>query len=265
MKMNKLAFAAIAASVIGLSTSVASAAGTVTASQNDLLIGFQDINGNGTSGTNVPTDLEIDLGSVTNFEPGGSDYTGAVITLPQLVLNDLTTIYGSNWANANSGVNWSVAGTGTGASTFLDTQTIPLTDNSSSALNPVVTAINTFRQGLNGATALSDSSTGAAIGNSTTPAANITNSYTYTETQNGNSAGFGYSSNDEQTGAGTDELYLVSPGTSLTLAQDLGTFKISSSGVLTFQSQAVPEPSAYALGICAVVLFWVLKRRSKVA
>jgi hypothetical protein len=31
--------------------------------------------------------------------------------------------------------------------------------------------------------------------------------------------------------------------------------------VLTYTAQSVPEPSAYALSICAIVLLWVLGRR----
>jgi hypothetical protein len=45
---------------------------------------------------------------------------------------------------------------------------------------------------------------------------------------------------------------------------ELGTFTVSSAGV-TFNAAAVPEPSAYALGICAFLLFWVLKRRNSIA
>ena len=46
----------------------------------------------------------------------------------------------------------------------------------------------------------------------------------------------------------------------------LGTFDLSSTGLLTFDpaTAAVPEPSAYALGITALVLFGVLKRRKSI-
>jgi hypothetical protein len=46
-----------------------------------------------------------------------------------------------------------------------------------------------------------------------------------------------------------------------------GTFSLSGSGsnvTFSFNPQAVPEPSAYALGLCAMLLFWVLKRRSSI-
>ena len=47
----------------------------------------------------------------------------------------------------------------------------------------------------------------------------------------------------------------------------LGAFDLSSTGLLTFDpasAEAVPEPSAYALGITALVLFGVLKRRKSI-
>jgi hypothetical protein len=47
-----------------------------------------------------------------------------------------------------------------------------------------------------------------------------------------------------------------------------GTFQfgtVSGNEILTFDPTATPEPSAYALGLCTVVLFWVLKRRRSIA
>jgi hypothetical protein len=44
---------------------------------------------------------------------------------------------------------------------------------------------------------------------------------------------------------------------------DSWTFSTSGSDTtLTYGALATPEPSAYALGLCALALFWVLKRRS---
>jgi hypothetical protein len=95
----------------------------------------------------------------------------------------------------------------------------------------------------------------------------------HTATEMGN--GYGFVPTAEQTGAGSDELYSFTPqsqtgsGINKTFpyALDLGTFSLSSAGVLTFtgSAAAVPEPSAYALGICAALLFLVLRRRSTVA
>jgi hypothetical protein len=70
---------------------------------------------------------------------------------------------------------------------------------------------------------------------------------------------------------GSIELYgfqeVSGRGANLT-PNDLGSFSLNSSGVLTYNginAAAVPEPSAYALGICAILLFIVLKRRHSVA
>ncbi len=41
----------------------------------------------------------------------------------------------------------------------------------------------------------------------------------------------------------------------------LGTFTLEDNGTLEFTAEAVPEPSTYALGIAAIALFVVLKRR----
>jgi hypothetical protein len=45
-----------------------------------------------------------------------------------------------------------------------------------------------------------------------------------------------------------------------------GTFQFSTDGsgndILTYDPTSTPEPSAYALGLCALALFFVLKRRN---
>jgi hypothetical protein len=62
-------------------------------------------------------------------------------------------------------------------------------------------------------------------------------------------------------------LYTVTNGAASAVAD--GTFSLSNVGgneILEFNTlAATPEPSAYALGLCAVALFWVLKRRRSVA
>ncbi len=64
----------------------------------------------------------------------------------------------------------------------------------------------------------------------------------------------------------TVELYTNPNGSST--PTEVGTFSLSDVGgneILTFDTVATPEPSAYALGLCAIALFFVLKRRSSVA
>jgi hypothetical protein len=68
--------------------------------------------------------------------------------------------------------------------------------------------------------------------------------------------------------SGTVEIDTLTNGGSS--AVDAGTFTFSGTAsdlTLTFNSpvSTTPEPSAYALGLCAIALFWVLRRRSTVA
>lgn len=83
--------------------------------------------------------------------------------------------------------------------------------------------------------------------------------------------GFGgnYTLGQSYTGSNSIGLYdLLEPNTTGTpeSAVEIGTFTFTTTDgdtVLTYDSlSATPEPSAYALGLCAIALFWVLKRRS---
>lgn len=253
MKMNKLTLvlAAIVASFGAVSTASAQIG---SYGSSDLVLGFQIGSGQGSN-----TDVEVDLGSYTNF----LNVTGT-ITLSQLSVTDLNNTYSSTWSNTDgTGVNWSVAGVNNGVpnNMFL-TSTSQLKLNSASRLATPYGQIGGLIGDMNSgnATQGSNSST-VTIGTNASPAANDAASYTSEEGGNG----YNYASNAEQSGAGTDELYFLKPGTSTTNAQALGFFTLGSNGTLTFTGAATPEPSAYALGICALLLFWVLKRRHSVA
>jgi hypothetical protein len=80
------------------------------------------------------------------------------------------------------------------------------------------------------------------------------------------SSQFGFGSNytlgQSWTGNDSAELALLVKNNS---APQLGTFTtetVDNDTVLTYDTLSVPEPSAYALGLAALALFWVLKRRS---
>jgi hypothetical protein len=260
--------AALALAALGLASTAASAA-TVSPGANDLVLGFQ------LAGNN--TDLEVDLGPSSQFT------TTATLTLSQLSVADLTAIYGSNWASTalGTGVNWSIAGLTSQSSTdntFEATSintTAPKSGTSTTLATPegAISSLATgsFAAGsLNGATATANSSSSAAIGgvvNATNPAGTSASglSQSYQSLEGGN--GYTFVPNAEQTGAGTDNLFLFAAGVKNSPSTELGTFSLSSAGVLTYNgtAAAVPEPSAYALGICAALLFWVLKRRKSVA
>ena len=259
-KMNKLTVAALALTAVGFASTAASA--QVVTSTGDLVLGFQ-LAGN-------PTDLEVDLGSQSLFTP-----TAVLNLSSDLSVNDLTNTFGANWTSGTSGtgVQWSVSGDvpGSGVSKYnLDvTSTVTLGSASGTGANILkpynvdIANLVTGGGGLSGATA-AGTSVSALIGSQASPASGIANSYTSQEPQIAS-----LTANIEQTGAGSVDLFQYqATSTSAGTVVDLGTFTLGSNGSLNFNgisATATPEPSAYALGICAALLFLVLRRRASVA
>jgi len=261
---------------------VTATAGTVTASVDDLILGFAN-----SSGTGASTNLEIDLGSVSNFYN-----VSGTVQLSGLVAADLASTYGSNWNTLNT-LTWGVAGsTGGSAQTLPNTLNIPKDTlwgtKAESALgvqstpwttgvnfnvqqlsaNKIVNLYASVPTGLNGATATANSATAALINGSnlgswnseigTSAAAfaffNPSNLFT-----NGVTGTFGEVS----------DLYQVEPGTgTANPAVYLGSFGLSPQGELFYSGTAlgaassVPEPSTYA-GLAGLVTlgFVALRRR----
>jgi hypothetical protein len=273
-KMNKLTVAALALAAIGFASTAASA--QVTPGATDLVLGFQ------LAGNN--TDLEVDLGPASQFTQG------AYVNLSSdLTLGELTSTFGSSWASTslNTGVNWSVAGitSTTDGASFDATSTAGANNvrtSSGSGLGTPWGLVSSLAGGSAGSGSLNGSpsaatSQSALIGGSVTstnpsgsPAGSLSESY---QVLLGGNPGYTFVNNPEQTGVGTDELYSFTPQNKVSgkypLATDLGTFTLSDTGGnLQFYfgtPQAVPEPSAYALALCALLLFVVLKRRHSVA
>jgi len=247
-----LTFAAIA------SASTFASAQTVSAGSEDLILGFEVTDGAGQGAT---TDLEIDLGSASLFTASYSQ------TFSQVLAADLTATYGSNWATRGD-ISWGVAGVLSDGSTSnafdLTSQTVPKTSNNN-GLASGFSAISALAGGLNNQTALTSSS---AADVSTTQASSWKGERTVSASSDFNAlSGAGVSETTSTTGS--IDLYQFEPSTARPApnATDLGTFSLTSGGVFTFtgEAAAVPEPSAYALGICALVLFVVLRRRSTIA
>lgn len=270
-KMNKLTVAALAFAAIGLASTAASAQTVSVGSPQDLILGFQLVN---SATANSPTDLEVDLGSYTLFNNAAP---GTTLNLSSLLsATDLTTLASSwNSTTSGTGVTWSVAGitsaTATPTASFDVTSTTSIKTGTQNTLQPIYSTISSLAGGLNNQPQASTASS-ALIGSASNPASGISSSYTALE--NGN--GYGFVPNAEATGATTDVLYSFTPqtasgghGGSEPPAITLGTFTLTDNGGVagfTFTTPAaVPEPSAYALGICAVLLFLVLKRRHSVA
>jgi hypothetical protein len=268
--MNKLTVAAMVLAAIGFASTSASAQSSTSPGTDDLILSFQVASSN--------TDFEVDLSPSATFNT-------AMAQSFNLSSSDLTTLT-SNWASTASGtgVQWSVAGLRPAANTFNATSTTqPVTaspttlgnaagqiaglgggfqDGTNDGGNPPVPAV------VSGATPNS-----ALIGNNTAgnTASSIADSYTFLLTNGGTTTtyGLGNLSHLEQTGLGSDSLYafIGSSATPKPNATLLGTFTLSDPAggpLLTFTPVATPEPSAYAVGICAFLLFVVLKRRHSV-
>ncbi len=278
MKFNKLttAVAALAAAAVFVTSARAQVYPTYLSGQ--ALIGFEQ---QGSS-----SDYVVDLGSVSQFIGAASPLTF------QLSTTDLSTVFGSSWAS-NSQTNlvqWGIVANDQGQAISSDTDgdsiwytkgetvagtrtTAPIR-GSSSALGSISNQIQNLETASTGGfvNILSTADTSNAVTEPSTSA----NSWTSFKpgTYSGGTA-FGIGSEIEQPGSGSntgptdsvlDFFQVNSKTASNQAATFLGTFSLNSSGVLTFdEAQAVPEPSAYALGITGIILFLVLKRRKSIS
>ena len=277
MKLTKLttAVAALAAAAV-LGTSAQAQVFTAYSS-GDALLGFEQA-GNA-------SDYVVDLGSVSQFITAT-----APVTL-QLSTTDLSAVFGSTWAS-NSQTNlvqWGVVANDQGQTiskntdgnsiwytkgeTTSGTQTTAPIRGTASALANVSNAIQNLDTGNGGYD--SELST-ANANNAIVTAASAGNSWSsFKPGVADGQVAFGIGTDIEQAATGATgptnsvlDLYEVDTKTgSNQPATFLGAFDLSSTGLLTFDpasAKAVPEPSAYALGITALVLFGVLKRRKSI-
>jgi hypothetical protein len=282
MKLPKLttAVVALAAAAAVLATSAQAAATQVSYTSGDLFLGFEVDGGS--------TDYVVNLGLANQFSGATSPLTF------QLSTADLSSVFGTSWAT-NSGtsadVQWGVIGNDQNNGATVGTQTgntdaksiwytlgeqVSGTPNtaqsaqSAAALNAIsnqIKQLDTGSGGFNGKTSTSDTT------NAIEESATATHSWTSFApgTYSGGTA-FGIGTEIEQAGSGnntgpTDSVLDLFQANSGQTADLLGEFSLSSSGLLTFDpaaTLAVPEPSAYALGITALVLFGVLKRRKSI-
>ena len=228
----------------------ASAANPTGATAGSLMLDFQD------TADNVAFDYEVSLGlastiGTTPIPIGTVDtYVGA----PAL-LNDLSTTFGTGWAT-NPNVTWSVLGVhsanGGTDTTFYDTssdnqQSQASTGNVYGSLRPIASTLSQ--------TPILTYPKGAQVG------ATVASSYSAEFAGAGNGQAFNaFNDPTESTGVGPAndiELYYYTGQDTDPI--DIGKVDFASNGTLTIS--ATPEPSSYALGICALVLFTVLARR----
>jgi hypothetical protein len=258
---------------------LATSAHAITAAKDDLVLGFS-----ASGGTGAAVNLEVDLGNVAQFYN-----TSGTLTLTGLKNADLVSTYGSNW-DTRVDLTWGVVGTtgaavgttvlgntiasktlwGTEAETTLGLQSTGwnrgTTNNQQGSANTIATLYNGGLGSLTNASATGNSATAAVISNS------LAGSWTL---QEGGISAFGYFNPKSSFENGTNissgswaasDLYELQPANGTPLAVYLGTFALSSDGVLTYGDSysvatAVPEPSTYAVILGAVTLGFVALRR----
>jgi PEP-CTERM motif len=275
MKNNLKKIASLA--LIGAAFSFQHASAQVAVANGDLIFGAETINSGSATGTN----LEVDLGQITQFT------TTSELSFPDVSSVDLSSVLGSGYATATNAF-WSVAGTtGTAASgsdvggyfkgaVFLTLGANP-GSNSEGTLSQSATQVASLFTGL---TNLNPAPTSApnSGGKGVEISASSPTSYSSEE---GTSAGshvfftIGTGGNTSFGSGETLDLYALNAGgdgrnfaNTQVPAELLGAFSYSKADGLTFtgvdfSAAAVPEPSTYALlGLGAAALFFVARRRA---
>jgi Ig-like domain-containing protein len=217
----------------------------VSANLSDVVLGFR-----ATGGTGQNVNLEVDLGSVAQFQ---NQPAGTTLSISRLLAADLAAVYGANWAT-RSDLFWGIVGTtgrisggpngapvatvwATRAQDTVGTQSLPWPAGSRDAQFNVSAQIEAL---LFGAPASLNGATGGSNAYSASLNGTVAGSYTYQDTfQPGNS--FSYFNptidNPVKPASGTSsvsDLYEVRVGAGT--GTYLGTFGLSTSGTLTFST-----------------------------
>jgi hypothetical protein len=195
----------------------------------DLIVGFTSGSGN---------DLVYDIGTFSSLVNGETFSLNSAIT---------TTAGHANLNNLNWGVvgAQNVLGVRTAYSTVPHGQTTaPANINGSTAFNTVATAVNTIGQFITSGPAGTDAASDAASWNGETIVGgggtyfNVYGSATPNNPNSTTPASF-------TSGSIVEDVYGVQANNSA--GNLLGTFTFDSTGTLTFNTVAVPEPSTYGL------------------
>jgi len=221
----------------------------------DVILGVYD-----TDGT-VPTSYEVDLGAFNTLTANESFNLGTTIA----------STFSSD-SSATLAFNIIASGGTTGAAGGLANKEIAFTATSIGSLNgpnsqtatDINALVNTFAANATAVAVPSNGITAGTVANSTT------GSYEF-EIVNANNFGLGgnVTLTDSYPTSNVETFYTKLNNSSTAVAD--GTFSFSTNGsgqeILTFDASttAVPEPSTYALVLCALALFAVLKRRNSVA
>ncbi len=243
---------------------IAAAALTTTAkaARGDLVLGIYD-----TANASGPS-YEVDLGAYNSISANESFDLGSTIS----------DLYG---ADAPSSLVFNIATTaGLSANNGLAAKEVAFT-SPASAISQFTYSGSTSTITANLDFYLDNSTTGTALATGTSSSGKTftvtsqpgteNDSFQTTLAETGGSYGFGGGTSPSlilsQLANGDVELYTVLNGNKTTT--DVGTFQFSGVGtddvVLTWDPAAAPEPSSYALGLCAAALLVVLRRRKLTA
>jgi hypothetical protein len=278
---------------VALFTSSANAQTTITSNLGDVILGFR-----ATSGTGAASNLEVDLGNVSQFYNAAP---GSIINLngtAGLALQDIINTYGPNWATdvdpatSVGRVLWGVASTDGAAPTadghataramwVTDPEITPGTLNApwfrgtTLQVGGPVTKIETLEVNgaagtIDGATSTANSNVSAVI-NSTTQGSwssedlfNIGSSFGYfVPTIDNNLA-----TSSDANGNSVSDFYELQTSTTRVPGKILGQFVLNSTtGNFEFIAAPVPEPSAMglmAVGFLSLIGMVVVRRRRSI-
>ena len=262
MKMNKLITTALLA--LAGAALLESSAMAQNFTSGDLLLNFRLTSGSGTTGS----DLEVNLGLASAF-----NFSQTNQTLAQLNVSDLNTLYGAGgtW-NSNANLVWSIVGANSSNDLFLsDPSATVLTTPISSTTTPkaTISALYTEAGSPQGANS-SSFVVSPTDANSYASVIKNVNSLAGQYPTDYNFVAFEPTTEQGVSGSGTSiDLYEFTPatgkgGSTPATITDLGTFVLGGNGVLTYDPQAVPEPSTYALfGLGALVVVLMRRRAIK--
>jgi hypothetical protein len=265
---NKLWYtAALAAAGLALAPGNVRANVPVSSSFGDLILGFE---ANGS-----PNDLEVNLGSYTQFTTATAPFTVSFGTNPSTSaavtnLNSDLGIFGASGAwVSNTSLLWGVVGvqstlpTTNGYDIFLSQD-----PNSGITLNnQAATTTRSWATDIKAVDSASGLGAYANDGYSTEAAAISTgaaNSWTSFASFGTGSFATGHQVEqvDGDSALGSLNLYEVQDnGATSTPATDVGSFTLNSSGQLTFTPASVPEPSTWASIISGALFLAFFRRR----
>jgi hypothetical protein len=256
--------------VIGAALALQGAQAQITASPGDLIFGAETIN----SGVAAGTNLEVDLGSISNFT------TTATLSFANVSSTDLGSVLGSGYATASNDF-FSVAGTNALAvdigsynkgAVFLTLSADPGAQSKTtlgSTIYDITGVYNGLAQTASGAVTTAPNGNGkggeilASNSGSFSTWEQSTSATTFFGLQNGGETSFG-------SGASLN-LYALNTAGDLTSQRNtpgtdtlLGTFSYNTANGLIFTGadvSAAPEPSTYVLVFVGIATLFVINRR----